>query len=46
MTKSDVATTLAYYGIPELNQYADQMIRGDIARNLHAASRGINSSLT
>jgi len=46
MLKPDMASLLPDYRVSDLLQRADQTVAGHATRKFHAASRGINSSLT
>jgi hypothetical protein len=46
MLQTDMASPLPDYGISKVLQRADQPAGGHAARQFHAASTGINSSLT
>jgi len=46
VAQPDMASSLADHRISETGQHINQPIAGHAARQLHAASKGINSSLT
>jgi hypothetical protein len=46
MAQPDMATFLADYRISEAGEHVNQPVAGHAARQPHAASKGINSSLT